>query len=208
MAPLAFWVALLALIPSNRAFDDLPPVSPSEYSSQGKVQQYVGHINDVKGLKASLEACSYRNEVIFISTTGEFVDAAAQTMNMFWWGIHGKMAGNSCPDAWCQACMPCGMRPFMDIHPGISECAPVRYTCFACNRRFGIAHIIIVTTSEEACNSTVSLIKDACCVWANVDVPKNAVAQHGFGGHRMLMQIRSDTGGLMGSIGSGSGLKK
>ena len=62
----------------------LPPVPPSEYASMGKIKQYVGQVNDLAGLKAALEACSYRNEVIFISTTDKFVDAAAQTMDMFW----------------------------------------------------------------------------------------------------------------------------
>lgn len=61
----------------------LPPVQPSEYASMGKISQYVGHINDLAGLKAALAACSYKNEVIFISTTSVFVDAAAQTIDMF-----------------------------------------------------------------------------------------------------------------------------
>ena len=60
----------------------LPLVKPSEYASMGKVSQYVGHINDLNGLKAALTACSYKNEIILISTTSTFVDAAAQTIDM------------------------------------------------------------------------------------------------------------------------------
>ena len=66
------------------AFEDLPPAAPSEYNSLGKLKLYVGHINDLNGLKAALEACSYRKEVIVISSTDTFVDAAAQTISMLW----------------------------------------------------------------------------------------------------------------------------
>ena len=62
--------------------------------------------------------------------------------------------------------------------------------CMLHDRRFGIAHIIIATTSEEACRSTVALIQGACCVWQDLEVMKNPVADHAFGGHRLLMQIR------------------
>ena len=61
----------------------LPPVQPSQYASMGKIGQYVGHVNDLAGLKAAMAACSYKNEVILISTTSQFVDAAAQTIGMF-----------------------------------------------------------------------------------------------------------------------------
>ena len=69
---------------ANGLVHDLPPVEQSEYASLGKIGSYVGHVNDVTGLKAALEACSYRNETIFISTTEHFVDAAAQTIDMLW----------------------------------------------------------------------------------------------------------------------------
>ena len=73
-----------ALQPVQPSLD--PPeiglVAPSEYASIGMISQYVGHINDLTGLKAALTACSYKNEVIFISTTSTFVDAAAQTIDM------------------------------------------------------------------------------------------------------------------------------
>ena len=88
MAALVTLVALpllfLASCGRASAFDDLPPATPSEYNSLGKLTPYVGHINDLNGLKSALAACSYRNEIIMISTTDKFVDAAAQTMNMFW----------------------------------------------------------------------------------------------------------------------------
>lgn len=60
----------------------LPLVKPSEYASMGKISQFVGHINDLTGLKSALTACSFKNEIILISTTSNFVDAAAQTIDM------------------------------------------------------------------------------------------------------------------------------
>ena len=78
----ALMFVILARFPSVAGLADLPPADQSEYASLGKIKQYVGHVNDVIGLKAALEACSYRNETIFISTTEHFVDAAAQTMDM------------------------------------------------------------------------------------------------------------------------------
>ena len=74
---------LSIIIPACSMRKPLPPVQPSEYASMGKISQYVGHINDLAGLKAALAACSYKNEVIFVSTTSVFVDAAAQTIDMF-----------------------------------------------------------------------------------------------------------------------------
>lgn len=60
----------------------LPLVKPSKYASMGKISQYVGHINGLTDLKSALTACSYKNEIILISTTSNFVDAAAQTIDM------------------------------------------------------------------------------------------------------------------------------
>ncbi len=73
------WLTFSSLVAAHAS---LPPASPSEYSSSGKVKQFVGHINDLKGLTGALEACSYRKEIIMISTTEHFVDAAAQTLDM------------------------------------------------------------------------------------------------------------------------------
>ena len=78
------FVTTLTSTATSGLVHDLPPVEQSEYASLGKIGSYVGHVNDVAGLKAALEACSYRNETIFISTTEHFVDAAAQTMDMLW----------------------------------------------------------------------------------------------------------------------------
>ena len=63
----------------------MPPAKPSKYASMGKIGQYVGHINNITYLKAAMAACSYMNEIILISTTSSFVDAASQTIGMFKW---------------------------------------------------------------------------------------------------------------------------
>ena len=62
--------------------------------------------------------------------------------------------------------------------------------CMHHARRFGIAHILLATTSEEACRSTVALIQGACCVWQDLEVMKTPVADHAFGHHRLLAQTR------------------
>ena len=84
MTPLQVFVFVFAILyfPPANCLADLPPVEQSEYASLGTIKQYVGNVNNVTGLKSALEACSYRNETIFISTTEHFVDAAAQTIDM------------------------------------------------------------------------------------------------------------------------------
>lgn len=52
----------------------------SPYHSLGKTRAYSGEVDSREGLSAALEACSYKNEIIMISTTGTFFDAAYQTL--------------------------------------------------------------------------------------------------------------------------------
>ena len=61
-----------------------------------------------------------------------------------------------------------------------------------CGRRFGIVHVIIVSTSEESCKSVAVQIQGACCIWEDWELPPtNPMSRHGYGGHRLLMQTRS-----------------
>lgn len=85
MVIINFLVLLLpfSLPALSMAIRKRPPVQPSEYASIGKIGQYVGHLNDFAGLKAAMAACSYKNEIILVVTSSKFVDAAAQTIDMF-----------------------------------------------------------------------------------------------------------------------------
>ncbi|GAX73095.1 hypothetical protein CEUSTIGMA_g548.t1 [Chlamydomonas eustigma] len=119
-----------------------PPTSLSEYASSGIIKPHTGQVNDLQGLRSALASCSFRGEVILITTSETYVDAAAQTIGML--------------------------------------------------RRFGIAHFLVLATTEAGCQGFMSLVlEDTCCVWYNISLPEvNHVAQHGFSNHRRLMHLR------------------
>jgi len=144
---LATLVAEVALHPANATSNwesRLPPASRSSYASLGEIKPWSGSIDSYKGLTTLLESCSFRKEIIIISTTDVFVDAAAQTVWML--------------------------------------------------RRFSIDHIIVMAPSEEACAATRERIPGICCAWNDIwfGLPplKNKLSEHGFSGHRRLMQMR------------------
>ena len=68
---------------------------------------------------------------------------------------------------------------------------PVRHTL---NRRFGIAHVVIISATEASCQNIITAFSGpVCCVWEDVKVPSNHKADEGFRGqwdHRMLWFIR------------------
>jgi len=56
--------------------------------------------------------------------------------------------------------------------------------------RFGIEHVMLITSTEQSCNASLKLIPHVCCVWLQPPLPENEVANHGFSSHRFLMHIR------------------
>eukprot|EP00798_Chlamydomonas_sp_ICE-L_P017457 gene17457-23759_t len=57
--------------------------------------------------------------------------------------------------------------------------------------RFGIAHVMLITGSAEACASNAENLPRACCVWAAPELPSgNRVASEAFGNHRKLAHFR------------------
>ena len=160
-----FMALLLSIIPACSMRKPLPPVKPSEYASMGKIGQYVGHINGIADLKAAMAACSYKNEIILISTTSSFVDAAAQTSGMFQW---------------------------VDFILDMNAIIPVIRAASHLNcRRFHIAHVLLISTSEEACKNISSQILGACCAWEDFEIPpENPLTRGAFNNHRMMHQMR------------------
>ena len=148
----------------------MPPAKPSKYASMGKIGQYVGHINNITYLKAAMAACSYMNEIILISTTSSFVDAASQTIGMFKW-------------VYLLLCMI--------VPPYESMKHTHRWVSFPYRRRFHIAHVLLVSTSEEACKNISSQIPGACCAWEDFEIPpENPLTRSAFNSHRTMHQMR------------------
>ena len=152
----------------------LPPVQPSEYASMGKIGQYVGHINGVADLKAAMAACSYKNEIILISTTSSFVDAAAQTIGMFKWVDFRHVL------------------LYVLLFDSSTVCLIRMSPSCPGYRRFHIAHVLLISTSEEACKNISSQILGACCAWEEIEIPapENPLTLGAFSNHRLMHQMR------------------
>ena len=61
------------------------------------------------------------------------------------------------------------------------------------HRRFGIAHVMLVTASRHACEVSAASLEGICCVWAEPLLPnatENVAAHNGFMHGRRLMHIR------------------
>jgi hypothetical protein len=80
-------------------------------------------------------------------------------------------------------------------HAGIPPCSRcVPFSTLSINRRFGIAHVVIISATEASCLKIIAAFSGpVCCVWEDVQVPSNHIANEGFRGqwnHRMLWFIR------------------
>jgi hypothetical protein len=61
----------------------------SRFNSQGKINVSMSSLENLDGLKHTLRSCSYEKELVIISSSTSFVDAAAQTIHMLQrYGIH------------------------------------------------------------------------------------------------------------------------
>jgi hypothetical protein len=58
------------------------PIRLSEFASTGIAKPHTGHVNDLQGLENALSSCSFKREVVLITTSEAYVDAAAQTIAM------------------------------------------------------------------------------------------------------------------------------
>lgn len=60
----------------------IPQARKSDFASLGSIQHWTGSVDTHEDLDTALKQCSFRKEVVIISTTDVFVDAAAQTIWM------------------------------------------------------------------------------------------------------------------------------
>lgn len=67
----------LAILKSTYATLDLE----NAYNSTGHVKQYVGPVSEPGSMRDALAACSYKKEIIMISTSKSGADGALQTVD-------------------------------------------------------------------------------------------------------------------------------
>lgn len=66
-----------------------PRVTKSQFNSHGRITPSMSAIENIRGLHSTLANCSYQNELVIISSSTSFADAAAQTIHMLHrYGIH------------------------------------------------------------------------------------------------------------------------
>eukprot|EP00798_Chlamydomonas_sp_ICE-L_P002345 gene2345-8647_t len=163
-----------------------PPPTRSAYASEGQVKSFIGDVQTNEQLLDALQHCSYKKEIIILSSMHHpnSIDAAAQTMWML-----GRF----------------GIAHVMLIIGSAEACASnaenlpralQHRSCDADNRvcrsmRFGIAHVMLITGSAEACASNAENLPGVCCVWAAPELPSgNEVAANAFGGTRRQNHFR------------------
>ena len=77
--PLAAHHIRPTLNPTHRHLP-LPTAPRSRYASTGAAKPYVGAVDTLDQLNASLTSCSFQREIIMVPSTEDNIDAAAQTM--------------------------------------------------------------------------------------------------------------------------------